>query len=150
MPEMVRRFADPGDPSTFERSKLDHAERKSNAHIFALHRDLLHLRRDDPVFSSQKQHGLDGAVLSHDALVIRFFGEEQGDRLLLVNLGVDLHLDPAPEPLLAPPESSVWTTLWSSEDPKYGGDGTPPLDTAENWRIPGHAAVVLKPELADG
>ena len=28
------------------------------------------------------------------------------DRLLLVNLGRDLHLDPAPEPLLAPPEDA--------------------------------------------
>ncbi len=66
--------------------------------------------------------------------------------MLLVNLGVDLHLDPAPEPLLAPPADSEWTTLWSSEDPKYGGIGTPPLDSpTENWRIPGHAAVVLKP-----
>jgi maltooligosyltrehalose trehalohydrolase len=87
-------------------------------------------------------------VLSGEAFVLRFFGDEGDageDRLLMVNLGIDLHLDPAPEPLLAPPADSGWTTLWSSEDPKYGGTGTPPLDTEENWRIPGHAAVLLKP-----
>jgi maltooligosyltrehalose trehalohydrolase len=64
---------------------------------------------------------------------------------LFVNLGMDVHLDPAPEPLLAPPDDSEWETLWSSEDPKYGGLGTSPLDTQDNWRIPGHAAVLLKP-----
>jgi maltooligosyltrehalose trehalohydrolase len=86
--------------------------------------------------------------------VLRYFGDDGGvqgdDRLLLVNLGIDLHLDPAPEPLLAPPADSEWTTLWSSENPKYGGIGmapldSPPRDIGENWRIPGHAAVVLKP-----
>ena len=77
--------------------------------------------------------------------MLRFFGGAGGDRLLLVNLGRDLHLDPAPEPLLAPPEGACWEVLWSSEDPRYGGCGTSHLDTGENWRIPGHAAVVLAP-----
>ncbi len=84
-------------------------------------------------------------MLSSEAFLLRFFGEQGDDRLLLVNLGVNLHLDPAPEPLLAPPDGSEWITQWSSEDPKYGGIGTPPLDSDENWRIPGHAAVLLKP-----
>ena len=30
----------------------------------------------------------------------------------------------APEPLLAPPRGPRWRTLWSSEDPRYGGRGT--------------------------
>ena len=50
-------------------------------------------------------------------------------------------------PLLAPPAGQQWAILWSSEDPRYGGLGTPPLDTTEGWKIPGHAAVVLQPEL---
>jgi len=66
--------------------------------------------------------------------------------LLIVNLGRDLHFDPAPEPLLAPPEGSVWEILWSSEDVRYGGGGTAPLDTEENWRIPGATTVALKPK----
>ena len=86
-------------------------------------------------------------MLSSEAFLLRFFGEDGDDRLLMVNLGIDLHLDPAPEPLLAPPEGAEWTILWSSENPKYGGIGTPPLDSEENWQIPGHAAVVLQPNL---
>jgi maltooligosyltrehalose trehalohydrolase len=144
--EVQKLFADPADPATFERSKLDHGERETHREIYDLHRDLLKLRREEPVFRAQQPHGLDGAVLSSGAFVLRFFGEDGDDRLLLVNLGVDLHLDPAPEPLLAPPQDRTWVTLWSSEDPKYGGIGTPRLDTEHNWRIPGHAAVVLKPD----
>jgi maltooligosyltrehalose trehalohydrolase len=143
-------LSDPGDPSTFERSKLDHSEREAHRPIYNLHRDLLRLRHEDPAFGAQRLHGLDGAVLSASAFVLRFFGSDardrSGDRLLLVNFGVDLHLDPAPEPLLAPPANTNWTMLWSSEDPAYGGIGTPALDGEENWRIPGHAAVVVKPE----
>jgi maltooligosyltrehalose trehalohydrolase len=94
---------------------------------------------------SQRPGGLDGAVLGPAAFVLRFFAENGHDRLLLVNLGRDLHVDPAPEPLLAPPEHMRWKTLWSSEDPRYGGSGTPPLESEDNWRIPGEAAVVLTP-----
>ena len=89
---------------------------------------------------------LDGAVLGPEAFLIRFFNETSGDRLLLVNLGRDLHLEAGPEPLLAPPEGRRWEILWSSESPRYGGSGTPPVETDEGWRIPGHAAVVLFPQ----
>jgi len=33
--------------------------------------------------------------------------------------------------------------LWSSEDTKYGGDGTPPLEYGGSWRLPGRSALVL-------
>src|SRR5207244_3793539 len=38
----------PHDRTTFEKCKLNHEERRTNAHISALHRDLLKLRREDP------------------------------------------------------------------------------------------------------
>ncbi|HZV81988.1 MAG TPA: DUF3459 domain-containing protein, partial [Geobacteraceae bacterium] len=118
-----------------------------HAQAYALHRDLLNLRRKDPVFHAQRPNGVDGAVLGQTAFVLRFFGDKYDDRLLVVNFGRDLHLDPAPEPLLAPPMESVWEVLWSSEDPRYGGDGTPALDTEENWKIPGEAAIALIPKV---
>jgi maltooligosyltrehalose trehalohydrolase len=144
-PEMQSRLPNPGDPRTFERSRLDLSERHRHREAYALHRDLLRLRRQDPVFQSQRPGGVDGAVLCPDAFVLRFFAENGHDRLLIVNLGRDLQYDPAPEPLLAPPEHMCWKTLWSSEDPYYGGSGTPPLETETNWHIPGEAAVVLTP-----
>ena len=144
-PEMQTCFPDPADPATFARCKLDLGERTRHAGLYALHRDLLRLRRTDPVFQRQRPGGLDGAVLAPEAFALRFFGDAGDDRLLVVNLGRDLDLRPMPEPLLAPPPARCWRVLWSSEDPRYGGCGMPPLPAAGSWRIPGHAAVVLSP-----
>jgi maltooligosyltrehalose trehalohydrolase len=149
-PEMRDFDIDPGDPATFEQCKLDLRERQRHADIYALHADLLRLRRNDPVFRLQKRGGLDGAVFSDEAFMLRYFGQNGDDRLLLVNLGRNLHLDPAPEPLLAPPEDKLWELLWSSEDPRYGGSGTPPVESEDNWRMPGQAAVVMRPSRKAG
>jgi maltooligosyltrehalose trehalohydrolase len=142
--EMQACLPDPGSRETFDRCKLDFAERETHGGAYRLHRDLLALRRTDPVFRAQSGE-LDGAVLGSEAFALRFFAEAPaiGDRLLLVNLGRDLHLDVVPEPLLAPPENMSWSLLWSSEAPPYGGCGTPPVETEAGWRLPGHAAVVL-------
>ncbi|HLJ96904.1 MAG TPA: malto-oligosyltrehalose trehalohydrolase [Gemmataceae bacterium] len=142
-PEMQATFSNPGDLRTFERCKLDFAERQTHAEVYALHRDLLRLRREVPAFRAQRQHGVDGAVLGPHTFVLRYFGDNGKDCLLIVNLGRYLHLDPAPEPLLAPPGGSAWQMRWSSEAYRYGGGGTAPLETEENWQIPGEAAVVL-------
>jgi maltooligosyltrehalose trehalohydrolase len=145
-PDMNHLLTDPGDPGLFRQSKLDPSERQRHAGVYALHGDLIKLRSEESVFRAQRHRGLDGAVLGSEALVLRFFGENGDDRLLIVNFGLDLRLDPAPEPLLAPPEAMRWEIVWSSENPKYGGSGTPPMDTIDNWYIPGHAAVVLGPQ----
>ncbi len=146
LPEMTQCFADPSSLQTFEESRLDHSEVRKHPETYALHRDLMRIRRDDPVISRQGADGIDGAVLSSTCFLVRFFSPDyQRDRLLLVNLGPDLNLNPAPEPLLAPPQSMKWSKLWSSDDPQYGGCGTAPLDTEENWKIPGKAAVLLSP-----
>jgi maltooligosyltrehalose trehalohydrolase len=136
---------DPSDASTFERCKLDFKERETHREVYEMHRDLLRLRREDTTFNAQEPRALDGAVLGSDAFILRLFGREGDDRLLVVNLGSDLNLDPAPEPLLAPPAGKVWATLWSSEEYRYGGTGTPPLETEDNWRLPGRATVALHP-----
>jgi maltooligosyltrehalose trehalohydrolase len=94
----------------------------------------------------QKRGDIDGAVLGPEAFVLRYFGEDGDDRLLLVNFGVDLHLTVAPEPLLAPPANLRWELQWSSEYTRYGGSGTPHPDTErEGWLVPGRAAVLMRP-----
>jgi maltooligosyltrehalose trehalohydrolase len=148
-PGMRAYFTDPCALVTFEGCKLDFTERHKHAPIYQLHKDLLRLRREDGVFGARRAR-VEGAVLAEEAFVLRFFGEAPGnDRLLLVNLGADLHLASAPEPLLAPPEGKLWELLWSSEDPLYGGAGTPPLDGPSNWRIPGNSAVAMRPAEQD-
>ncbi|MDB4974387.1 MAG: 1,4-alpha-glucan-branching protein [Myxococcaceae bacterium] len=136
---------DPSSTETFVRSKLDHREREKNVEALTLTRDLIALRKNDPVFKAQRSDRMHGAVLGAEAFVLRFFGERGDDRLLLVNLGLDLALYPAPEPLLAPPRKGSWQIVFSTEDPEYGGSGTPPLDAYESPRLHGHSAVVLAP-----
>ncbi len=113
-----------------------------------MHRDLLRLRREDRVIGQQRRGAVDGAVLSPAAFVVRYFGTAGDDRLLIVNLGTELALRPAPEPLLAPPDGGCWQLRWSSEDPAYGGSGIRPLAIDENWTIPGRSAFVLVPQSA--
>jgi maltooligosyltrehalose trehalohydrolase len=140
--------ADAGDEAAYQGCKLDHGERERHRATWLLHRDLLRLRRDDPVIARQGDHGFDGAVLGPEAFLFRWLSpEEEADRLLLVNLGRPLHLDRAPEPLLAPPLGFRWRLAWTSEDPMYGGTGIPPVEAPErNWYLAGNSAVLLTPE----
>ena len=142
-PATQRRVADPGEHSSFESCRLDFSERERHQEAYALHRDLLSLRRKDPVIRAQRP--VDGAVLADDLFVLRFFAKDGNDRLLLVNLGVDCSLAPVPEPLLASPAGLTWTLLWSSEDPSYGGYGAAPNEDESRWFIPGKAAFLLAP-----
>jgi maltooligosyltrehalose trehalohydrolase len=142
-PESSAVLTEPSDPDVFQRCKLDLGERESHAHWYQLHLDLLRLRRETPTICEPEW--VDGAVLGPAAFVVRLFGRDDADRLLIVNLGVDLNCEPAPEPLLAPLEDKGWRVEWSSEHPAYGGNGTIPLETRANWMIPGHAAVLLAP-----
>lgn len=137
-------LTDPARAETFERSKIDHEDRDRNSDILQLHKDLLQLRRTDSTFCLEHdRRTIDGAVLGEEAFLLRFFGNRNDDRLLVVNFGRDLHLDPAPEPLLAPPRNHSWNILLSTEDVKYRGHGVSPIEGVENWRLPGCAAVVL-------
>ncbi len=154
---LLEILPDPCAEQTFLACKLDVNERDASPVsqcIYRLHRDLLRLRRDEKTFSRVQQRGnVDGAVLGPGCFVLRFFGENEDDRLLIVNLHRDLHLAVAPEPLLAPPDGKSWDTLWTSEHPDYGGTGAAALETeGEDWRLPGdnwtirgHCTTVLKP-----
>ena len=117
--EIANTLVDPSDEKTFRACKLDHAERSQGTHaeVFQLHKDLLRLRREHAAFRRVNRRGdIDGAVLGPSAFVLRYFGETaEDDRLLLVNLGLDLPLSPAPEPLLAPSLDRRWSLLFSSE-----------------------------------
>ncbi len=142
-------LADPSARSTFEASKLDWSEAETHAATLALHRDLIRLRKQDPVFSQQDATMLHGSVIAPEALVLRWLTTDGDDRLLLLNLGRDLQWHPAAIPLLAPPPTREWKILWSSEEPYYGGAGTALLDMQE-LLIPGHAAIVLQATIGSG
>jgi maltooligosyltrehalose trehalohydrolase len=146
LPEMQAVFPDPVSPETYEMTKLDFSEREKNGGMYRLHKDLIALRRNDPVFSNPRHRSTDGAVLGSHAFVLRYFSAVHGDRLLVVNLGIDIYLDPCPEPLLAPVYRKPWRMIWTSEAPEYGGFGTIPPDAKDNWHVPGNAAIAFSSE----
>jgi maltooligosyltrehalose trehalohydrolase len=136
-------LADPSDIKTFQLSKIDWNEADRNSEILAMHRDLLRLRRDDPTFSRQDKKAIEGAVIGPEAFVLRWYDENGDDRLMLVNLGRDFDWHPVAEPLVAAPRDRQWIYLWSSEEPRYGGLGTPEFDETQ-WRAPGHTTLILR------
>jgi len=146
--DLVQRgaLADPGDPATFERCRLDFSERETHADAYALHVELLRLRREDTAFGLQRRGCVDGAVIAPSAFVLRFFtADHADDRVVIVNLGSDIWRSSFPEPLLAPPADTDWALRWSSEDPAYGGAGTPDTWPDGCWMIPGDCTLVLSP-----
>jgi maltooligosyltrehalose trehalohydrolase len=143
--EVQAFLPDPADSRVFAKCKLDFSEREKNSHLYDLHRDLLRLRREDARFKEQKSGAVDGAVLGDSSFVLRSFGADHNDRLLVVNYGPRVRLEPAPEPLLAPPAGSEWETLWTSDSPRYGGPGPTKVATDERWLLPAESAVALRP-----
>lgn len=143
--EIQRQLPDPGDQDNFSRCKLDFSEREKNRHLYDLFCDLVRLRREEARFREQKMGGVDGAVLGSASFVLRFFGDNGDDRLLVINLGERQPLEPVPEPLLAPPLGSRWETLWTSDTPRYGGPKAEQITSEDHWLLPGEAAVVLRP-----
>jgi maltooligosyltrehalose trehalohydrolase len=142
----VKALDDPADRATFERCKLDFSERARHAASYALHKDLLALRRNDPAFMRPSLGGIDGAVLTPHAFALRYFTDDHAaDRVVIVNLGSDISRNSFAEPLLAPPEGRGWTLQWSSEDPAYGGAGTPNPWPEGRWCLPAESTVVLAP-----
>ncbi|MGH7465162.1 MAG: alpha-amylase family glycosyl hydrolase, partial [Longimicrobiales bacterium] len=144
-PSAQRQIDAPAAPDTFDRCRLDHSERRANRHVVRLHRDLIHISRSDPVFARQDSAAVDGAVLGARALALRFHDARGDDRLLVANLGADLHMHVVPEPLLAPPAGARWRMVLSTEEPRYGGRGAVHPELDHGWLIPARSAVVLAP-----
>jgi maltooligosyltrehalose trehalohydrolase len=141
--EAQAQVIDPCHDSTFERSKLDLSERHKHAEVYLMHRDLLRLRREDPVIALQDRTRIDGAVIGPQAFALRYFGNEGDDRLLIVNLGRDVDYRQAPEPLLASGHDRVWQLVWSSDAPIYGGPGIVNPCQEDGWYLPANSAVLL-------
>ncbi|MBV8900889.1 MAG: malto-oligosyltrehalose trehalohydrolase [Verrucomicrobia bacterium] len=148
-PEIAGRLPSPEAQDTFKSCRLRNGERLEGIHgqVFELHRDLIQLKKNDPVLAGSARRGLDAQTLSQRAFLVRYFGEIPGDdRLLICNLDHDVEVRPAPFPLLAPPPDRGWKVLWTSEHPTYGGQGLPLFQTAGPVTLPGLSAILLGSE----
>lgn len=142
-PAACARFIQPHDPKSFERSKLDWSEAERHGATLQMYRDLISLRRAEAACFAQSEGRFDGSVLNEHAFVLRWFQPDGDDRMLLVNLGADLHARAFPDPLIAPPLGRRWSIVWSSEDPAYGGEGVVEVETAAGWFLTGDSATFL-------
>ena len=80
------QIPDPQAEATFQRSKLDWRACDTHAGTLRLHRDLLTLRRTDPVLSHNDRHTTETVALGeHVVAVLRWWGDEF--RLLVADLG---------------------------------------------------------------
>jgi len=141
-PEAREKLDDPAALATFERCKLQFAERETNRGIYAMHRELLRLRK--AYRELRKTSRFDGAILSTDAFCLRWIGTSDSDLLAVVNLGEDQGIFLS-EPLLAPPDEKDWRVVWNSEDLSWGGSGaTRPEDSAGRWRLTSESMVLLE------
>jgi maltooligosyltrehalose trehalohydrolase len=139
----VAQLIAPSDENTFQRCKLNWDELPARRQWLQLYTDLLTLRRTDPVIAAQAVGGIDGAVLTLHCFVLRWFDAVHGDRLLLVNLGISMPVQPRPEPLLASPPGRRWAMRWSSEHPDYDGTGAVNPLTDRGWQLPAESAVLF-------
>ncbi len=148
--EAIRELQNhPNDERTFQSCRLDLSERHTHAAAYQLCQDLIRLRQAEPAFRSAERRRIDGAVLGPQALVIRYFLNDEADRLLLVNWGPELALTCLSEPLLAPPERGLWTAVFSTDGTEYDGPGLAALESPRRgWVLPAESAVWLKADMA--
>ncbi len=87
--------ADPQDEATFLRSKLDLAERARAPHdgVLRLFRELLRLRRDDPVLRGRSRERLRAWALSETAIAVERWTDDGERWLLTANFGVQLRIE---------------------------------------------------------
>jgi maltooligosyltrehalose trehalohydrolase len=98
-----RPFDDPADERTFEDCKLDLTERQTHADVYALHRDLLRMRRETPAFAVQRKGNVDGTIIADDVFALRYLIGGVDDRVLIVNIGRQISRRSIADPLIAPP-----------------------------------------------
>jgi maltooligosyltrehalose trehalohydrolase len=151
IPDLKSILAHPADPDSFKNCKLVAADRtlQEAIQLQRLFHDLLKLRREESAIAKQCKGSVDGAVLSDDCFILRFFLadplEGELDRLLVVNFGPYLEMIHIPEPLLAPPRGQQWALLWNSERLEYGGTSAACPSTSNGWHIAEEAAFLLAP-----
>jgi maltooligosyltrehalose trehalohydrolase len=141
----VRRAAipDPQAESTFLRSKLPLAERTANADVYRLYRDLLRLRRKDPVLCGPDRMSMTAEAVATDVLVLHRWGSN-GHRLIVANFGEAARVE---LPSVAETAPGEWRLALATSWRRYGGGGQRPLlnlaESATVVRMPARTAAVF-------
>jgi maltooligosyltrehalose trehalohydrolase len=142
-PEVRDRIANPNDESAFRACQIEWNETEAGAQAWRLHKDLLAIRRSDPVLANLGTFdvSVEASASTPTVLVLRYSGGTT-ERLLLFNLGSRMELR-MNDPLLAPPGGSRWAVAWCSERAIYGGCGVAEAFGDGPWILQSHCAWLL-------
>jgi maltooligosyltrehalose trehalohydrolase len=142
-PEIRAAIPVPSDDATFHTSQLLDDERAADRPAVRLHRDLLRLRREDPVLGlvGTADVRIESSAPTDALLLVRYLADS-AHRLLVVNFA-DEHRARMNDPLLAPLPGTRWQQRWSSEQLRYGGSGAPSIPDTVPWVIPAASASLL-------
>jgi maltooligosyltrehalose trehalohydrolase len=133
---------DPQQASTFFDSKLNLDERDLHAPTYNWYRDLLTLRRNDPVLHVQDRQRTSADALSFSAVAVRRW-TEAGTRLLIANFGSKLTVLLASFVGQDAGISSPPRILLDSNDTSYGGTGQLATLFGERIDVPARSAAIL-------
>ena len=134
---------DPQAEETFAESKLELTERADGggAQTWAMHRELLSLRREDPVLSRQDRHAM--RATSHGDVLILHLWHGRDERIAVANFGVAV--DATPEACGIPRDLAArrWSTLFSTEAREFGGSGEKTRFDGDLISLPPHSLTLL-------
>jgi len=110
---------DPQDEGTFLRSRPDAARRESGGHalLLSLHRELIRIRKTDPVLSRTDREGMEVSAFEREnaLVVLRRHGPARTAAVF--------HFGDAPGTLPLPLPGVPWEKVLDSSDTRWGGPG---------------------------
>lgn len=148
-PKTRQRIPDSQDPKTFERSRLDWAERDAEPHASMLryYRKLLKLRRSQPALAQSDRFEIGG--LDADTLLLRRREPSGGDLLAVIRLRGSGWVDLRGNPYAHIGSGMRWSLLLTSEEKELAADAMPlrveAAGPAIEFQRPGAAVFQLHP-----
>ena len=134
---------DPQAEDTFAESKLRLSEREdgAGAESWQMHRELLALRREDPVLSRQDRHTMRATSHGNVLLVHMWHGRDQ--RIAIANFGVAVDATPEARGIPGDLASPTWEVVFSTEERRFGGSGEKTRFGRDLVSLPPHSLTLL-------
>lgn len=138
------QIPDPQAESTFTASRLDLRERELPGHagVYALYRELLRLRREDPVLLVRDRTRTNASVAGAHCLLLHRWSSD-GHRLLVANFGSAITVDLTRSPSIAALTAQPWDTLLSTDHPGLGGIGRQASLASSTLTVPARTATLF-------
>jgi maltooligosyltrehalose trehalohydrolase len=122
-PRSRDRIPDPQDVQTFLASRLRSSDRAASGAVLRLHRDLIRLRRKDPVLRHCDRAATTATAIGKQCVVVRRWNAD-AERVLIANAGASQSIDLAGLDLEWPDRDRRWRLVLSTGWARYAGEAT--------------------------